>query len=86
MSDGSWIQHEYNTVDQSTKLRYYYDDVLRTVSYGYSGADNLPSYTTFSSIGKVSTSYDSLTRLWHLIRPFWGRLPLKGKALPGLPQ
>ena len=61
-SDGNWLQYGYNTVDQSTKLRYHYNGVTRTTSYTYTSPDNLPASTSFFSIGKVSTAYDGLTR------------------------
>ena len=63
VSDGTWIQYGFNTIDQSTKLKYRYNDLTRTVSYAYTGADNLPSYTTFANTGKVTNGYDNLTRL-----------------------
>ena len=32
-TDGNWLQYGYNTVDQSTFLRYHFDGVTRTTSY-----------------------------------------------------
>ena len=32
-TDGNWLQCGYNTVDQSTFLRYHFDGVTRTTSY-----------------------------------------------------
>ena len=61
-SDGNWLQYGYNTIDQSTKLRYHYNGVTRTTSYTYTSPDNLPASASFFSIGKVSTAYDGLTR------------------------
>ena len=61
-TDGNWLQYGYNTVDQSTFLRYHFDGVTRTTSYTYTSPDNLPASTSFFSIGKVTNAYDSLTR------------------------
>ena len=64
VSDGSWIQSGYNTLDLSTQQRYRYAGVTRTVSYAYSDRDNLPLTATFyGGGGKVTNSYDDLTRL-----------------------
>ena len=62
-TDGNWLQYGYNTVDQSTFLRYHFDGVTRTTSYTYTSPDNLPASTSFFGIGKVTNAYDSLTRL-----------------------
>ena len=32
-TDGNWLQYGYNTVDQSTFLRYHFGGVTRTTSY-----------------------------------------------------
>ena len=61
-TDGNWLQYGYNTVDQSTFLRYHFDGVTRTTSYTYTAPDNLPASTSFFGIGKVTNAYDSLTR------------------------
>ena len=61
-TDGNWLQYGYNTVDQSTFLRYHFDGVTRTTSYTYTSPDNLPASTSFFGIGKVTNAYDSLTR------------------------
>lgn len=32
-TDGNWLQYGYNTVDQSTFLRYHFGGITRTTSY-----------------------------------------------------
>ena len=60
VSDGSWIQSGYNTLDLSTQQRYRYAGVTRTVSYAYSDRDNLPLTATFyGGGGKVTNCYNT---------------------------
>ena len=61
-TDGNWLQYGYNTVDQSTFLRYHFNGDTRTTSYTYTAPDNLPASTSFFGTGQVTNAYDSLTR------------------------
>ena len=63
VSDGSWLAYGYNVLDQSTSLQYSYNGTEQTVHYDYSGVDNLPAFVTLPHSGRVSKSYDGLTRL-----------------------
>ncbi len=65
VSDGNWIRCDYDPLtDKVSSVRYSFNGTQRLVSYGYAGADNLPSTTSFSSFGKVTNSYDSMGRLY----------------------
>lgn len=63
ISDGSWFQNDYNTMDLSTGVRYHFSGVTREINYGYSERDYLPASTSITSSRVVSSGYDTLGRL-----------------------